>query len=169
MHDILHQLGVDDPRVMAAQVTAFILLWIVLAKYLFRPVLALLHARDQEIKQTYENAETERARAEEFRANYEQRLADVEAEARARIQSAVKQAEDAKDDILTDARSRSEDILRRGQEDLVREREKTLAQIREEVVDVSLAAAGKLIEESMDTQRHRKLVSDFINKIETKQ
>lgn len=168
MEDILHQLGVDDPRVMAAQVTAFILLWILLAKYLFRPVLALLHARDQEIKQTYENAETERARAEELRALYERRIEDVESEVRARIQSAIKQAEDAKDHIITDARTRSEDILRRGQEDLAREREKTLAQIREEVVDLSLSAAGKLIEESLDAERHRKLVTDFIDKIETR-
>ncbi len=166
MEELLHKLAID-PKVMAAQVTGFILLWIVLAKFLFRPVLTLLHAREQEIRTTYETAENERAQAEEFRADYEKQLADIEAEARSRIQAAVKDAEAAKNDILTEARSRSEDIRRRGQEDLAREREKTLAQLREEVVDISLSAAGKLIEESLDEAKHRRLVSDFISRIGT--
>lgn len=164
MSEILQALNID-PKVMAAQVTGFILLWIVLAKYLFRPVLAMLQARDQEIKTMYENAESERTQAEEFRADYEKRLADIEAEARSHIQAAVKDAEAAKNDILAEARSRSEDIRRRGQEDLAREREKTLVQLRKEVVDISLSAAGKLIEESLDEAKHRRLVSDFISRI----
>ena len=166
MAELFHQLGID-PKVMAAQVTGFILLWIVLARFLFRPVLALLRARNQDIKTMYESAEGERAKAEEFRTDYEKRLAGIEAEARGRIQVAVKEAQSAKNDILADAKSRAEDVLRRGQEELAREREKALAQLREEVVNISLAAAGKLIEESLDEARHRKLVSDFIDRIGT--
>ena len=168
MAELLHLLGID-PKVIAAQVTGFILHWILLAKYLFRPVLALLHAREHDIKSTYEEAEKERAGAEESRADYEKRLAGIEAEARARIQAAVKDAESAKNDILADARSRSQDILHRGQDELAREKEKTLAELREQVVDISLAAAGKLIEESLDEARHRKLVTDFIDRIGTTQ
>lgn len=166
MGELLHQLGID-PKVMAAQVVGFALLWLVLAKFLFRPVMALLKARAQEIKTTYETAEDERAKAEEFRADYEKRLAGIEAEARARIQAAIKEAQGAKTEILADAKTRSEEILQRGQEDLARERAKVLAQLREETVNISLAAAGRVIEESLDEARHRKLVSDFIEKIGT--
>lgn len=164
MGEILHVLGID-PRVMAAQVTGFVILWILLAKYLFRPMLALLDARRQEIRLTFENAQAEREKAEQFRAEYESKLAGIEAEARSRIQAAVKEAQDAKNQILEEARSRSEEILRRGQEELAREREKTLAQLREEMVNVSLEATRKLIEESLDEAKHRKLVSDFIDRI----
>lgn len=166
MSELLHTLSID-PKVMAAQVTGFILLWILLARYLFRPMLALFDARRQAIKTTFEDAENERARAEESRADYEKRLAGMEAEARARMQEAVKEAQAAKNEILTDAKTRSEEILKRGQEDLAREREKTLAQLREEVVNISLDAAGKLIGESMDQPKHRKLVGDFIDRIGT--
>ena len=157
--------GLIDSHILPASIAGFILLWIVMAKFLFKPVLGMLDARQQEIKTTYNTAEEERARAEEFRADYEKRLVGIEAEARARLQAAVKEAQDAKDQILTEARGRSEDILRRGQEDLVREREKTLAAIREEVVTISLSAAGKIIGESMDSAKHRSLVSDFIDKL----
>lgn len=166
MAELFHELGIV-PSIIAAQITGFILLWIVLARFLFKPVLALLDARRQEIESTYQNAEDERAKAEEFRADYEKRLAGIEAEARARMQEAVKEAQNAKNEILADAKSRSDDILRRGQEDLAREREKTLTQLREEVVNISLDAAGKIIGESMDQPKHRKLVGDFIDRIGT--
>jgi len=164
MAELFHELGID-PRIIAAQIAGFVLLWWLLARYLFRPVMGMLAAREQDIKSTYEAAENEQARAEEFRADYERRLAGIEAEARAKIQEAVKQAEDAKNDILAESRQRSEDILRRGQEDLAREREKTLAQIREEVVDLSLEAAGKLVGETLDEPRHRRLIGDFISRL----
>lgn len=166
MAELLHQLNVE-PSVIAAQITGFLLLWLVLARFLFRPVLALMRSREEEIKSTYEDAENSRTEAEEFRADYEKRLADIESEARSRIQAAVKEAQDSKNEILADAKSRSDDMLERGRQDLEREREKTLAQLREEVVDISLAAAGKLIGEALDEARHRKLVNDFIDRIGT--
>ncbi|HEY3298809.1 MAG TPA: F0F1 ATP synthase subunit B [Armatimonadota bacterium] len=164
--ELLKQLGID-PTVIAASIMGFVLLWIFLAKFLFKPVIGVLKTREEDIRSTYEAADGEKAKANEFRAEYEKRLAGIEAEARTRIQSAVKDAEDAKNQILAEARERSEDILRRGQEDLVREREKTLAQIREEVVDLTVSAAGKLIGESLDDAKHRKLVTDFIDRIGT--
>lgn len=165
--ETLHSL--IDPKVMAASVTGFIILWIVLARYLFKPVLTLLDERKEEIKTTYESAEAERKQAEDYRADYEKRLAQIEAEARTHIQTAIREAEDAKNHLIAEARRRSEEILRRGQEELAREREKIIAQIREEIVNMSLAAASKLIEESLDEQKHRKLISDFIESLESVQ
>ena len=164
MAELFHLLRID-PHVIAAQIAGFILLWLLLARYLFRPVMDLIQTRQQEIKSTYEAAENEKAKAEELRADFERRLAGIEAEARARIQEAIKQAEDAKNEIIADARRRSEDILRRGGEDLVRERGKILSEIREEVVNLSLEAAGKLIGETLDEPRHRRLINDFISRL----
>ena len=164
MVQLLHTLNID-PHVIAAQVVGFVLLWAVLAKYLFRPVLGLFDARRQDVKLMYDNAEAERAKAEEFRAEYEKQLAGIEAEARSRILAAVREAEAAKDQIMAEARSRSGDILRRGEEELARERDKALSQLREEVVNISLSAAGKIIGESLDDAKHRRLVSDFVDRI----
>lgn len=158
---------IPEPAIIPASIMGFLLLWLVLAKFLFKPVMAMLQEREDEIKGTYDTAETERAKAEEFRADYERRLVGIEAEARAKLQSAVKEAEDAKNQIIAEARARSEEILKRGQEDLAREREKTLAEIREEVVNLAIGAAGKLIGESLDEAKHRKLVGDFIDRIGT--
>lgn len=164
MSEIMHTLAID-PRVMAAQVTGFVLLWIILAKYLFRPMLGVFDERREQLKETFAKANAEKEKAEEYRAEYEKRWAEVEAEARVRIQEAVKDGETSKAQIIAEARGRSEDILRRGQEQLDRERDKTLAEMREEVVDISLSAASKLIGESMDDAKHRKLISEYVDKI----
>lgn len=154
-----------DPKVTAASVVGFILLYILLARYLFRPVLEILDARDREIKSAYENAQAELARAEELRADYQKRLDGVEAEARALMQKAVREAQEAKDFILSEARARSAETIERGHEQLAREKEKALAELRQEVVGISIAAASKIIEESLDERLHRKLVNDFIERI----
>ena len=164
MAELFKQLQID-PRVIAAQILGFALLWILLRRYLFGPVMGLVQSRRQEIKSTYEAAENEQAKAEEFRTEYEKRLTGIEAEARAKIQEAIKHADDAKNEIIADARHRSEDILKRGEEELAHEREKTLAAIREEVVDLSLEAAGKLVGETLDEPRHRRLIGDFISRL----
>ena len=164
--EMLHLLGID-PKVLAAAITGFLLLWVFLARFLFKPVMTLINTREQEIKTTYANADNAKAEALNLKSELEQRIAGIEADARARIQSAIKEAQDAKDDILADAKNRSEDIIRRGSEDLAREREKTLAQLREEVVNISMGAAEKLIGDSINDEKHRMLVNDFIDRIGT--
>lgn len=154
-----------NPKVLAAAVTGFLLLWAFLSKFLFKPIMALLKAREMEIKNTYADADEAKADALKLKTDLEQQIAGMEAEARVRMQTAVKEAQDAKDEILADARTRYEEILRKGQEDLDREREKTLVQLREEVVNLSIGAAEKLIGDSLNDEKHRVLVNDFIDRI----
>jgi len=158
---------IGDVSVIPASIMGFLLLWLIMAKLLFKPVKELLKAREDEIKGTYQAADGKLAEAEELRAGYDKRLAGIEAEAHARLQAAMREAEDAKNQILAEARAHAEDILRKGQENLEREREKMVYQLREEVVNLSIGAAGKLIGESLDEPKQRKLVIDFIDRIGT--
>ena len=164
MADLFHELGID-PGVIASQIIGFVLLWMLLARFLFRPVMGLLKSRETEIKATYDLANADRASAEELKTEFETRLAGIEAESRSRIQAAIKEAQAAKDDMLAEARARVEDTLRRGEEELAREKEKILTEIREQTVEISLAAASKIIGESLDGARQRKLVNDFIDSL----
>lgn len=166
--EILQQLGIDL-KVLAASVTGFLFLLVVLAKLLFKPIMTMLKARELEIKTSYANADEAKADALKLKSDLEQQVAGMEAEARARMQAAVKEAQDAKDEILADARARYEEILRKGQDDLDREREKTLVQLREEVVNLSIGAAEKLIGDSLNDEKHRMLINDFIDKVGAKQ
>jgi F-type H+-transporting ATPase subunit b len=102
---------------------------------------------------------------EQLRTDYERRLAGIEAEARQKIQTAIKEAQSVRDEIIADSRGRAEGILQRGQEELLREREKTLVALRQEVADLVIGASSRLIERSLDDAAHRKLVDDFISSV----
>ncbi len=164
MAELFHELGID-PKIIASQIIGFVLLWMLLKKFLFGPVMGLVQSRANEIKGTYDQADAQLAAAEQLKVDLDARLAGIEAEARTRIQAAIKEAQVAKDDMLAEAKTRVDGMLKRGEEDLAREREKILAEIRGQTVDLSIAAASKIIGESLDEARQRKLVNDFIDQI----
>ena len=159
---ILEQLGIK-PELIVVNILGFILLVWILKRFLYRPVTEMIANRADDIRATYEAAESEKSSMEQLRRDYEKRLEGIEAEARDRIQAAIKEAHGIRDEIVTDARGRAETVLQRGEEELSRAREKTIAELRREVVNLVVGASSRLLEQSMDSAAHRKLIDDFIS------
>ena len=160
--DILH----IDVRVLLVQIGGFALLLLVFKRFLFGPVSHILESRKQEIASDYENAERDRSLAEDLRQDYDRRLAGIEVEARERIQAAIKEGQEHRDALLAEAREEAERLVRRGEEELEREHAKAMVELREEVVDLAISSARKLIERSLDDPTHRAMIKDFIDSIE---
>ena len=164
---VFEQLGID-PKLIVVNAIGFILLLAILKKFLYGPITQVLEDRRAEIRADYEAAEAEKGKMEELRADYERRLADIEAEARQRIQAAIKEAQVSREHILNEARANADAVMKRGEEELVREREKAVAEIRSQVVDLTINAASKLIERSLEDAGQRRLVDDFIKGVGAK-
>lgn len=154
-----------DPRVLLIQIFGFVLLMLILKKFFFGPVGQMLASRREEIADTYQEAEQARATMENLRRDYEKRLTEVETEAHERIQAAVKEAQNVRDEILNDARAKADDILQRGEMELDRERKKAIVELREEVANLVISASSSILEKSLDDAAHRKLVEDFISSV----
>jgi F-type H+-transporting ATPase subunit b len=162
--EILEQLGIDY-RLIIVNILGFLILVWILKKFLYGPITQMIANRGEEIRSTYETAESEKATMEQLRKDYEKRLENIESEAHEKIQAAIKEAHGIRDEIIADARTRSEDILKRGEEELGREREKTVAALRDDVADLVVSASSNLLERSMDDAAHRKLIDDFISSV----
>jgi F-type H+-transporting ATPase subunit b len=154
-----------DPKVLIIQIGGFVLLLLVFKKFLFAPVLGILQSRQDEVRGIYAAAEAENAKMEELRADYERRLADIESEARKRIQDTVKEAQGIREQLLSEARANADKIMARAEAEIGREREKVIDELRREVVDLTVAAAGRLIGKSLDEPGHRQLVDEFIRNV----
>jgi len=165
--EIFRELGID-PQLIVVNIIAFLVLLWLLKKFLFRPVTEVLESRREEIRSSYEAAERDRTAAAELRQDYERRLAGIEAEAREKIQAAIRDGQEHRDHLLSEARAEAERVLRRGQEELQREYAKTLVQLREEVVNLAIESSRKLIERSLDDATHRALIAQFIESIEAR-
>lgn len=166
MGELMHQLGIE-PATIVVEMVGFVLLLLLLKRFLWGPVTEYLEGRKQDIAQTYEKVEQTRQEMERLRSEYEQRLANIEAEARAQIQQAVKEAQQVREQILAEARQQAEKMVSDAEETIRYERQKALAEMRTQVVELTLLATGKILQESIDDARHRKIVEDFINQVAT--
>ncbi|MEN6356337.1 MAG: F0F1 ATP synthase subunit B [Armatimonadota bacterium] len=154
---------IPDPKVLIVQALGFLLVLGVFKYFLFQPILSILETRRREISSEYDAAESQRASADELKAQYERHLAAIAEETRAKIAEAVKEGQSMREEILADSRTQAERILTRAQEEISRESEKAMVELKTKVTDLTVEAAGKLIGESMDDDKHRKMVSSFID------
>jgi len=166
MDEIIKALGIDG-KLILTQFLGFILLLFFLNRYVFKPANNILQERQNDIKSTYDQLDDDRARMEDTRRQYEERLAGIEAEARERIQAAVKEAQALRDNLVSDAQAQAESILEQGRNESERERQRAFLEMRQQVVALAVAAAGKVVGESLDNARHTKLVDDFITSVGT--
>lgn len=81
------------------------------------------------------------------------------------IARANKIADDTRNEILTTARSEAEKVTQRAREEINAEKERAMAELRGQVADLALAAAGKLVRSEMDGQTQRRLVEQFLAEV----
>ena len=154
--------GVDIWK-LGFQIVNFLLLLYLLNRFLFKRVLRLLDERQSKISRGLEDAETAARDRELARAEREAALAEARREAEAMVQRAAKTAEATSAEILADAKAAAEQITARAREEIAAEKDRAVAEIRGEVADLALEAAGKLIGSEMDGPTQRRLVEQFLS------
>jgi F-type H+-transporting ATPase subunit b len=157
---------IPDPRLLIVQAGGFILLLIVFKVFLWKPIMGVLDARRSEIENQYGDAEKRRREAEELKASYERHMAQIHEETRAKITEALKEGQAMRDEIIADSRAQADRILTRAEEEIKRERDKAMHELRTRVVDLTVEATARLIGERLDDEKHRKLVDRFIDDLE---
>ncbi len=157
---------VDFNGTLLAQIVNFLLLVAILTKFAYKPLMQILAERQKKIADAIDAAESERREAEQLKLEYKQQLVEARSKAQVIVENAEKLAEENKEEILKSARAESAYILQKAQEEVARERELALAQLRSEVVALSMAAATKIVTEKMDTELNARMVSDFIEKLD---
>jgi len=160
----LQQLGIT-PALLITQIVGFLILLFLLNRFMFKPIFGILDQRQADIKATYDQLEADRARMEETRRQYEQRLANIEAEAREKIQAAVQEAQALRDNLVADARQQAETIVSQGRNDSERERQAAFLEMRGQIVAIAMAAASKVVGENLNDARQTKMVDDFIGSV----
>ena len=164
MNLLLQQLGITWP-LLITQIVGFLILLFLLNRFMFKPIFGILDQRQADIKATYDQLEADRARMEETRRQYEQRLANIEAEAREKIQAAVQEAQALRDNLVADARQQAETIVSQGRNDSERERQAAFLEMRGQIVAIAMAAASKVVGENLNDARQTKMVDDFIGSV----
>ncbi len=151
---------------LIAQVLNFLILVVLLRVLAYKPVSRLLEQRSKKIQDSIDKAEADQKAAEETLVQYKAKLADANVKAQEIVEKAEKVARDEHDAAVLATKKEIEQMKATAAEDIQREREKIAAQLRGEVVSLSLAAAGKVISKNIDNKENERLINDFINSLD---
>lgn len=157
-------MDIDLNTLIWAIINFFVLLAI-LYKFLYKPVLKVLDSRKEEIANNLSNAEASKKEAEEMFAEYKRQLQEATLKATEIINNANKAAEEAKNQMIAQAREEAAAISERAQQEILREKEKAMKEVRDEIAGLAVLAAGKVLEKSITKEDHDKMINDFISQV----
>lgn len=144
------------------QIANTLILVALLYKFLFNPVNKMLAKRKNTIVSDLENAATQKEDALKLKEDYEKRIKDIKIEADAILKEARAKADDRAKEIIQEARNKSDEIIENAQAEAQRQYRNAYNELKDDIANMAIMAAEKLIGENMNNDLNEKLVVKFI-------
>jgi len=154
-------LGVNLP-LLVAFVINFIVLFVLLRLFLYKPVMKMLDERAKRTKDAMELAEATKKEFEQAKVEVQKQIEKGRQETQAMLTQAMQVGERLKEDSRQEAQKQAQAIVDRTRAELEAERDKIVGDLRREFVDISISAAEKVIKETLDKEKHRKLIEETL-------
>jgi F-type H+-transporting ATPase subunit b len=154
-------LGINLP-LLVVFIINFIVLLVLLRLFLFKPVLKMLDERAQRTKEGMELAEATKKEYEQAKGEVQKQIEKGRQETQAIIAQAMQVGERLKEESRQEAAKQAQTIIDRTRTELETERDKIVEDLRREFVDISITAAEKVIKETLDREKHRKLIEETL-------
>lgn len=164
MIQTLDVISVNLWQILISLINLF-LLFLIVKKFLFKPVKKVLSARQAQLDDQYAKAKKAENEAEANRIAWKDKKTQLDHEANAILQSATERAAYREEQIVSEARERADSLIRQAEAEASLERKKAEADIKREIVEVSGALTEKMLEREINPQDHRQLIDSFIEEI----
>ncbi len=147
-------------------VLIFAILMILLWRFAWPSILKSVEERERRIQKQLEDAERSNAEAQRLLEEHKKTIAGARTEAQDMIAKAKVVAQKERELLLAKAREEYEGLLARARKDIETEKEKAIVALRREAVELSIAAAAKVIDANLDTEANRRLVTEYLATLE---
>jgi F-type H+-transporting ATPase subunit b len=144
---------------------SFFILLILLKKVAFPPILKGMKQREETIKQQLEEAQKTKKEAENLLEDYKRQLAEARSEAQKIVNEGKSLGENMRKEIVQKAQAESNQIVKRAQEEIELQKQKAILELQEKIADLSIMAATKIINKSLNTEDNRRLVEEYVSKV----
>ena len=145
----------------------FVIVVILLGKFAWGPVLALLQQREEFIHRSLSDAKRDRDEAEARLKEYAAKLQTAQREAVGIIEEARRDAERLRDELRERAKSEADTLIKNAERQVQLETSRALQQIRKEAVDLSVTIASKLLQRNISQADNERLINDAMKQIES--
>jgi F-type H+-transporting ATPase subunit b len=143
----------------------FAVLMVVLSRYAFGPLTKAVRAREESLQQAIDAAKADREAAAKLLAEHQAEIESARGEAQKLIADGRSVAEKMRGDLLEQTRHEQQEMLERARREIGSERDRAIAQLRKEAVDLALAGASKVIEQNLESAKNRQLVESYLSSI----
>ena len=150
---------------LLVQMVNFLILIVLLQRFLYKPLTQFLATRADGIKRSLEEAKAAREAAANAQQEYEARIAATRREAAALRESAVREVEEERQRLLKVSRDEAARLLTEAKAQIEQEVKRAKAELRAEVVGLSLGVAERLIGRSLTTEDDRRLAEQVVQEI----
>jgi len=144
----------------------FAILLVLLWRFGFPALLKSVEERERKIQRQLEDAERANAEAAKLLEQHRQALATAKADAQDLMAKAKVVSQKEREQLLAKTREEQEQLLERARREIEAEKEKAILALRREAVDLSIAAASKLVESNLDSDANRRLVLEYLASLE---
>jgi F-type H+-transporting ATPase subunit b len=140
----------------------FAVLFILLKIFLYKPILKMLDERAKKTQEGMELAEATKKEYEQAKAEVQRQIEKGRQEGQTIVAQAVQAGERLKGESREEAVKQAQTIIDRTRAELATERDQLVGRLRKEFVDISIAAAEKVIKETLDKEKHKKLIEETL-------
>lgn len=161
----MEQLGIE-PQLLLAQIVNFLIIFFVLSKLLYKPILGMIEKRKKEIAEGLALTEKMRLAEGKEKEKEEKLLAEARREARNIVEVGEKEGEEAKKDIVVEAHKEAEAIIEKGRQDAADLRIKMEKDVRRAAVELAAAMTKRLVASALTPAEQHKLLAKQLKELE---
>jgi F-type H+-transporting ATPase subunit b len=152
---------------LIAQLVSFLVLFGLLYFFAYKPILRMFDQRSQRIKDSVEQAERVKEEAAAAEEENRKKLEAAAKEGQEAIARAMRAGDEARQRAQQEAQVEATGLIEKARQEIQRERDEVVRELREEFADLTVAAAEKVIEKSLDKEAHRELIEKVLEESTT--
>lgn len=154
-----------NPGLIFWTIVTFLILLFILKKTAWQPILQALKEREDNIRTSLEKAEQAKREAEEILEQNKKNLAEAEEQVRKIINEGREYANRLRSEIISKANEEAQKMLEAAKQEIENKKQEALGELKEIVADLSIQAAEKILQETLDKEKHKKLVEKLIQNL----
>lgn len=160
-------MNLDISQILIQIIAFLVMLW-VLKKFGWKPLLSLLDERRQKIQSEFESIDAQKEDIKKLVDEYRGKLNEIDVEARHKIQEAVVQGQKIAAEIQEQAQTNAKVLISKARAEVDKQLIKVKGELKNEMVNMTIAVAEKILREKLDDSKDKKLITEFVEEAKFK-
>ena len=149
-----------------AQVISFLLLLFLLRIFAWKKLLKLLDDRKEKIASEFKSIDDAKLEISKLKTDYEARISNIEETAKVKIEQALENGRKITEEVREKAHEEAQGIINSAKKDIKYELEKAKEELKDKIIDLTISAAEMVIQEKLTAEDDKKIVKDFLEKVD---